>query len=111
MNRGQASVTRMRNLIHRRGLKMLLQAIDYLLYYQGLTLFDNHGLWTGVGAAWTWQGQAGQPLDESAVASIQAFLSADKPRIRAVGGARFDSSREPSQEWQEFGSYLFMLPR
>ena len=99
----------MRNLIHRRGLILLQQAIDYLLYYQGLTRFPEP--WTGVGSAWTWQGQAGEPLDESAVASIQAFLSADEPRIRALGGARFDSSRDPSQEWQEFGSFLFMLPR
>ena len=47
MNHGQESVTRMRNLIHRRGLKLLLQAIDYLLHYQGLTRFPEP--WTDFG--------------------------------------------------------------
>jgi len=66
---------------------------------------------TGVGVAWQWQGQAGGGLDEKAVQGIQAFLSQDSPRVRALGGARFDSQGRPSQEWQDFGSYLFMLPR
>jgi hypothetical protein len=68
---------------------------------------------TGVGTAWRWQGQgqAGGGLDEEAVQEIQSFLSEDSPRVRALGGARFDSQGQPSDEWQEFGSYCFMLPR
>lgn len=65
----------------------------------------------GWGCAWRWQGAPGRPVDGSSMRSIQAFLSPEAPRIRALGGSRFDDSRLPSQEWQDFGSYYFMLPR
>ena len=55
--------------------------------------------------------QAGSELDAAAVGRIQRLLSAATPRVRAYGGARFDSERAPGSEWAEFGSYTFVLPR
>ena len=65
----------------------------------------------GVGAAWRWQGQDGQPLDARAVNSMQTFFSESQPRIRALGGARFQPDVPASQGWQSFGSYMFIIPR
>ena len=50
-------------------------------------------------------------MDAEAMQGIQAFLSVDSPRVRVLGGARFDPLGSPSKEWQEFGAYFFMLPR
>jgi hypothetical protein len=65
----------------------------------------------GAGAAWLWKGRSGQPLDEKAMASMQRFLKTDHPRVRVFGGSRFDPKSHPSPEWEEFGSYCFVLPR
>ena len=42
---------------------------------------------------------------------IQSFLNPASPRLRALGGGRFDQHQAPSPEWAAFGSFLFMLPR
>lgn len=55
--------------------------------------------------------QTGSELDAKAVGRMQRLLSAATPRVRAYGGARFDSERAPSAEWTEFGAYTFVLPR
>ena len=55
--------------------------------------------------------QAGSELDAQAVGRMQRLLSAATPRVRAYGGARFDSERAPNAEWAEFGAYTFVLPR
>lgn len=65
----------------------------------------------GAGAAWLWKGQPGQPLDASAMSCIQRFLKTDHPRVRVFGGSRFDPGSHPAPEWEEFGSYCFVLPR
>ena len=65
----------------------------------------------GAGAAWLWKGQPGQPLDASAMSCIQRFLKTDHPRVRVFGGSRFDPGSNPAPEWEEFGSYCFVLPR
>lgn len=65
----------------------------------------------GVGAAWSWQGTGRQGLDEAAVQSVQRFLSPSQPRIRALGGARFEPQENSSPEWTGFGSYMFIIPR
>lgn len=65
----------------------------------------------GLGAAWLWQGRAGQPLSPETVLEMSNFLSPAQPRLRALGGSRFNTSQTPAPEWAEFGSYCFMLPR
>lgn len=65
----------------------------------------------GAGSAWMWKGVSGQPLNDSAMASIRRFLEADSPRVRVFGGSRFDPGTIPAPEWEEFGSFYFVLPR
>lgn len=69
----------------------------------------SHG--AGLGAAWLWQGAAGEPLSPQAVQEMANFLSTAHPRLRVLGGSRFNTSQTPATEWAEFGSYCFMLPR
>ncbi|KAG7671813.1 putative Protein PHYLLO, chloroplastic [Nannochloris sp. 'desiccata'] len=69
------------------------------------------GTVAGAGSAWLWKGQSGQPLDKKAMASMQRFLKTDHPRVRVFGGSRFDPKSHPAPEWEEFGSYCFVLPR
>ena len=56
------------------------------------------------------QGAPGQALSARDMQGMQAFLSAANPRVRAMGGTRFDGASEPSPEWQAFGSFCFMIP-
>lgn len=42
---------------------------------------------------------------------METFLSAANPRVRALGGTRFDGASQPAPEWQAFGSFCFMIPR
>ncbi|KAK9841086.1 hypothetical protein WJX84_008308 [Apatococcus fuscideae] len=69
------------------------------------------GAVAGAGAAWLWQGQPGQAVDEALMQDIQSFLNPASPRLRALGGGRFDQQQVPSPEWADFGSFIFMLPR
>ncbi len=68
----------------------------------------------GAGAAWLWRGSPGEPLGEEVVRDMQRFLGASGPgaqRVRAFGGARFNTAQQPDEEWAEFGSYCFLIPR
>lgn len=65
----------------------------------------------GVGSAWMWQGRDGQRPDERIFASIRRFMDHMNDRIRAFGGCRFDPETVPSDEWSEFGSFFFLIPR
>ena len=42
---------------------------------------------------------------------MAAFLSLSHPRVRALGGTRFNEASQPSPEWSSFGSFCFMIPR
>lgn len=66
---------------------------------------------SGAGAAWSWQGEEGQALDGAAIQAMQNFLSASCTRVRVLGGTRFNQAQSPAEEWREFGSYIFILPR
>jgi isochorismate synthase/2-succinyl-5-enolpyruvyl-6-hydroxy-3-cyclohexene-1-carboxylate synthase/2-succinyl-6-hydroxy-2,4-cyclohexadiene-1-carboxylate synthase/O-succinylbenzoate synthase len=65
----------------------------------------------GVGCAWMWQGRDGQRPDERVFSSIRRFMNPNNSQIRAFGGCRFDPETVPSEEWSEFGSYFFLIPR
>ncbi|DBA90082.1 TPA: hypothetical protein ACH3X1_003401 [Trebouxia sp. C0004] len=69
------------------------------------------GAVAGAGAAWLWHGRSGQPLSSETVQEMSSFLSPDHPRLRVLGGTRFNTSQPPHPEWADFGSYCFMLPR
>ncbi|GAX76586.1 hypothetical protein CEUSTIGMA_g4032.t1 [Chlamydomonas eustigma] len=65
----------------------------------------------GVGAAWLWHGKAGSGFDAATtVQYMQRFLSASCPRVRVIGGTRFNPDQLPATEWEAFGSYCFALP-
>ncbi|KXZ52491.1 hypothetical protein GPECTOR_9g535 [Gonium pectorale] len=64
----------------------------------------------GAGAAWRWWGPGGEGFDSRVVAALQRFLSPDQPRVRIMGGVRFDPRRAPGPEWAPFGSHCFVLP-
>ncbi|GIL50277.1 hypothetical protein Vafri_6487 [Volvox africanus] len=64
----------------------------------------------GAGAAWRWWGPGGGGFDSQVVSALQRFLSPDQPRIRILGGVRFDPRRIPGPEWASFGSHCFVLP-
>ena len=42
---------------------------------------------------------------------MEAFLSSAAPRVRVLGGTRFDGAGAHAPEWAAFGSYCFLLPR
>ena len=65
----------------------------------------------GAGAAWLWQGGPREALTPATVQEMSGFLSTAHPRLRVLGGTRFNTIQEPQPEWAEFGSYCFMLPR
>lgn len=84
--------------------------------------------WTavaGLGAAWAWGGAAAPAtgdvntsdpsatgaVDAAALAGMQRLLSAEQPRIRVIGGARFNGSQAAAPEWAPFGRYAFVLPQ
>lgn len=66
---------------------------------------------TGAGAAWLWQGGSREALTPATVHEMSGFLSTAYPRLRVLGGTRFNTAQEPQPEWAEFGAYCFMLPR
>ena len=41
---------------------------------------------------------------------MQRFLSPACPRVRVIGGTRFNPDQQPAPEWAAFGSYCFALP-
>lgn len=69
--------------------------------------------WTavaGVGAACLWQGAAGSGFDKSVVSDMQRWTSAEQPRVKVLGGTRFNPQQQPDAEWRQFGSFCFVLP-
>ena len=64
-----------------------------------------------VGAAWMWKGKPRSQIDKDVVMSMHRFLCPRNPRIRVFGGSRFDVASDPAEEWKDFGSFVFVLPR
>ena len=62
------------------------------------------------GAAWRWQGEPGAPFSAATMAGMQRFLSPSCPRVRVLGGMRFNPQQAPDVEWEAFGSHCFLLP-
>ncbi|KAK4844291.1 hypothetical protein QYF36_018564 [Acer negundo] len=52
-----------------------------------------------------------RPFSYSDWRSIKRFLSRECPFIRAYGAIRFDARAEMSSEWEDFGSFYFMVPQ
>lgn len=46
-----------------------------------------------------------------ALLSMRRFLSVDEPRIRVVGGSRFNCDQAADPEWASFGAFSFVLPQ
>jgi len=70
--------------------------------------------WTaaaGLGAAWLWRGAPGVVFGERQLTGVQRMLSEAQPRIRVLGGTRFDAQQAPAAEWAPFGSFCFLLPQ
>ena len=65
----------------------------------------------GMGAAWLWQGAPGSRLDAGVMCEMRRFLRPSAPQVRVLGGARFDAAGRCGDEWREFGSHCFLLPR
>ena len=65
----------------------------------------------GLGAAWLWRGPDGAPFGADQLAGVQRMLSEAQPRVRVLGGARFDARQAPAPEWRPFGSFCFLLPQ
>ncbi|GBG88498.1 hypothetical protein CBR_g47969 [Chara braunii] len=63
----------------------------------------------GVGSAMTFQSD--QPFSLQHWAHIHRFLSDKAPHLRALGCIRFNQASEPSQEWSDFGTFFFTIPR
>lgn len=74
-------------------------------------LTAGDGAVAGIGAAAAWVGAPGEPLDERVVLDMARFLSASSPRIRVMGGARFDARQTPDADWAPFGSFYFTIPQ
>lgn len=64
-----------------------------------------HARWlaAGVGAAWLWRGAPGSGFSAGVMSSLSRFLSTDQPRVRVLGGVRFDPASQAGQEWQVGG--------
>lgn len=68
-------------------------------------------VWLILNSTLVLQGAPGQALTAADMQGMEAFLSAANPRVRALGGTRFNGASQPSPEWQAFGSFCFMIPR
>jgi menaquinone-specific isochorismate synthase len=82
------------------------QRAEHCVYWSGR---DGHEQMAGVDAAHVLAGDEGHL--ESAFTAMQRRLTPAHPRLRYYGGIAFDPAREPSAEWQPFGTYRFILPR
>ncbi|KAG8049607.1 hypothetical protein GUJ93_ZPchr0009g1582 [Zizania palustris] len=63
----------------------------------------------GVGSAVFFRGT--EPFSLRDWRAIKRFLPRDCPLIRAYGAIRFDTTSEHSVEWEEFGSFYFIVPQ
>lgn len=68
------------------------------------------GVHAGFGAAWLWQGGPEEDLSADVLAAVRRFVRPFGRSMRAVGGARFDSTAAPAAEWAAFGGYCMLLP-
>lgn len=64
----------------------------------------------GLGAAWMWRGEADEGLGADVLDAVQRFVRPFGRSMRALGGARFDSSSTTAPEWRDFGSYCMLIP-
>ncbi|RLN34818.1 uncharacterized protein C2845_PM03G32660 [Panicum miliaceum] len=63
----------------------------------------------GVGSAVFFRGT--EPFSLSDWRAIKRFLSKDCPLIRAYGAIRFDATSDASVEWEDYGSFYFIVPQ
>ncbi|WVZ64715.1 hypothetical protein U9M48_014195 [Paspalum notatum var. saurae] len=63
----------------------------------------------GVGSAVFFRGT--EPFSLADWRAIKRFLSSDCPLIRAYGAIRFDATRDASVEWEDYGSFYFIVPQ
>ncbi|NP_001390677.1 isochorismate synthase 1, chloroplastic [Oryza sativa Japonica Group] len=63
----------------------------------------------GVGSAVFFRGT--EPFSLRDWRAIKRFLPRDCPLIRAYGAIRFDATSDHSVEWEEFGSFYFIVPQ
>lgn len=63
----------------------------------------------GVGSAVFFRGT--DPFSLRDWRAIKRFLSRDCPLIRAYGAIRFDATSDTSVEWEDYGSFYFIVPQ
>ncbi|CAL5088669.1 unnamed protein product [Urochloa decumbens] len=63
----------------------------------------------GVGSAVFFRGT--EPFSLADWRAIKRFLSRDCPLIRAYGAIRFDATSDASVEWEDYGSFYFIVPQ
>ncbi|CAN6182061.1 unnamed protein product [Urochloa humidicola] len=63
----------------------------------------------GVGSAVFFRGT--EPFSLADWRAIKRFLSRDCPLIRAYGAIRFDATSDVSVEWEDYGSFYFIVPQ
>ncbi|CAD6225196.1 unnamed protein product [Miscanthus lutarioriparius] len=63
----------------------------------------------GVGSAVFFRGT--EPFSLADWRSIKRFLPRDCPLIRAYGAIRFDATSDASVEWEDYGSFYFIVPQ
>ncbi|KAJ4749179.1 Isochorismate synthase [Rhynchospora pubera] len=63
----------------------------------------------GVGSAVFFRGS--DPFSVHHWTSIKRFLSRESPLIRAYGAIRFDARSNVSLEWENYGSFYFIVPQ
>lgn len=95
-----------------------VEGVSPLLWMRGQSVFPRT-FWSGrgdglevaaVGAADVWVGEASEgsgSLDKK----LSPLLRDAERGVRYHGGLRFDAEGGPSEEWDAFGAYRFVLPR
>ncbi|XP_078170032.1 isochorismate synthase 2 [Carex rostrata] len=86
--------------------------IDFPISASSITDLDpsnNPVSVAGIGSAVFFRGS--DPFSSHHWTSIKRFLSRESPLIRAYGAIRFDASSNVSPEWQDYGSFYFMVPQ
>ncbi|CAL5081106.1 unnamed protein product [Urochloa decumbens] len=63
----------------------------------------------GVGSAVFFRGT--EPFSLADWRAIKRFLSRECPLIRAYGAIRFDATSDASVEWEDYGSFYFIVPQ
>ncbi|TVU09292.1 hypothetical protein EJB05_42755, partial [Eragrostis curvula] len=63
----------------------------------------------GVGSAVFFRGT--EPFSLTDWRAIKRFLPRDCPLIRAYGAIRFDATSDASVEWEDYGSFYFIVPQ